>query len=327
MEDLLEQKDKEINSLKEKYKTIYPKNLLNKNNDKKKEIKILEEKLKEKEKKLKEYEEKLKLIKEENIKKISEIQNLKKRINNLEKGNNKNINTNNINVPLKETKNNENKNNSQSNQNNNNKNGNKDLIEKINSQNQLISNLQKEKESLKTIYDKNIASLNNQIESIKIENNNLKTELKESQSQNKDLKINIKEKEERIKSLENEIKLKEIEEMRLTKGKIKESGMFDNLKESELGDINEFDKLGNSQDDTKKENEKLKDEIMLLQKNLELKEYEQKNMVSKEEYDKILNENNNLKDELNELKNKDEQNEINILKQSVMSYNWNEPNS
>lgn len=66
---------------------------------------------------------------------------------------------------------------------------------------------------------------------------------------------------------------------------------------------------------------------MLLQKNLELKEYEQKNMVSKEEYDKILNENNNLKDELNELKNKDEQNEINILKQSVMSYNWNEPNS
>ena len=44
--------------------------------------------------------------------------------------------------------------------------------------------------------------------------------------------------------------------MRLTKGKIKESGMFDNLKESELGDINEFDKLGNSQDDTKKENEK-----------------------------------------------------------------------
>ena len=51
-------------------------------------------------KKLKEYEEKLKLIKEENIKKISEIQNLKKRINNLEKGNNKNINTNNINVPL-----------------------------------------------------------------------------------------------------------------------------------------------------------------------------------------------------------------------------------
>ena len=111
--------------------------------------------------------------------------------------------------------------------------------------------------------------------------------------------------------------------MRLTKGKIKESGMFDNLKESELGDINEFDKLGNSQDDTKKENEKLKDEIMLLQKNLELKEYEQKNMVSKEEYDKILNENNNLKDELNELKNKDEQNEINILKQSVMSYNWN----
>ena len=66
---------------------------------------------------------------------------------------------------------------------------------------------------------------------------------------------------------------------------------------------------------------------MLLQKNLELKEYELKNMVSKEEYDKILNENNNLKDELNELKNKDEQNEINILKQSVMSYNWNEPNS
>ena len=66
---------------------------------------------------------------------------------------------------------------------------------------------------------------------------------------------------------------------------------------------------------------------MLLQKNLELKEYEQKNMGSKEEYDKILNENNNLKDELNELKNKDEQNEINILKQSVMSYNWNEPNS
>ena len=46
MEDLLEQKDKEINSLKEKYKTIYPKNLLNKNNDKKKEIKILEEKSK-----------------------------------------------------------------------------------------------------------------------------------------------------------------------------------------------------------------------------------------------------------------------------------------
>ena len=47
----------------------------------------------------------------------------------------------------------------------------------------------------------------------------------------------IKEKEERIKSLENEIKLKEIEEMRLTKGKIKESGMFDNLKESEVFDI------------------------------------------------------------------------------------------
>ncbi len=83
-------------------------------------------------------------------------------------------------------------------------------------------------------------------------------------SENKNLTKALKEKEERIISLENEIKLKEQEEKRLERGKITESGVVNELKDSEIG--NEYidaNDLGQSQNDLIKENERLKDEIMI----------------------------------------------------------------
>ena len=142
-------------------------------------------------------------------------------------------------------------------------------------------------------------------------------------SENKNLTKALKEKEERIISLENEIKLKEQEEKRLERGKITESGVVNELKDSEIG--NEYidaNDLGQSQNDLIKENERLKDEIMILKKDLILaKENMNKSGVSKEEYEKIKSENSSLKYELNEEKIKNSKNieEINQLKKGIIS--------
>ena len=79
--------------------------------------------------------------------------------------------------------------------------------------------------------------------------------------------------------------------------------------------------IGNSQNELEKENEMLKDEIMKLRKDLDLVKYNSENMVSKEEYDKIISQNSSLKKELTEEKDKNSKNmeEINNLKKGIIS--------
>ena len=134
--------------------------------------------------------------------------------------------------------------------------------------------------------------MNNQIESLINENNKLKNELKEKESENKNLKKDLKEKEERIAAFEREKKLKELEEKRLNQGKIKESGFLNDenndnnhLKLSEFGAVseNEINEIGKSQEELIKENEKLKDEIMILKKDLEVLRATQKSATSNNE--------------------------------------------
>ena len=179
-------------------------------------------------------------------------------------------------------------------------------------------NIEKEKEE----FNKKIKDLNNQIETLKKENDRFTKELKEKESQNKNLKKDLKEKEERISALETEKKLKEKEETRLTRGKIRESALFDNnnginneLKLSEFGEENKINDLGKSQEELLKENEKLKDEIMILKKDLEIaRAYQQKESINKEE----------KKDEKNESQKNSE--DKNILKDSYMSLGMNYEN-
>ena len=179
----------------------------------------------------------------------------------------------------------------------------------INRNNINLLNLQKKNKD----FEEKIKALNNQIEKLNVENNNMKYELKEKVSENKNLKKELKEKEERITALENEIKLKEREEIRLTRGKIKESGVFNpELKNSELGEGTDVNDLGRSQDDLQKENERLKDEIMLLKKDLELAKEKIKSSKKEFEDEKDSNSNNLLGN--------------NLLKDSYLSLGMNYQN-
>ena len=146
-------------------------------------------------------------------------------------------------------------------------------------------------------------------------------ELIEIKSQKKNLEKNLKEKDERIIALQNEIELKEREENRKEKGKLKESGMLNELKFNEDIIINDFNELGKSQNEIEKENtqlkdenEKLKDEIMILKKDLELaKYYQENNLENKDEQDNNIIQNNSIKIEEEKPK------EINKLKNGLIS--------
>ena len=107
--------------------------------------------------------------------------------------------------------------------------------------------------------------------------------------------------------------MKEREEIRLTRGKIKESGVFNpELKNSELGEGTDVNDLGRSQDDLQKENERLKDEIMLLKKDLELAKEKIKSSKKEFEDEKDSNSNNLLGN--------------NLLKDSYLSLGMNYQN-
>ena len=272
LENSLSEKQKEINELKERLKITNTKKIVVKpSEDKTKEIKSLEKKVLEKEIEIDEVKRNNKVMAEDNKKQKIQINKLKEKIKNLEE---KNYSLNELVKSLsqqgKSQPNNEAKNllfvssSTVMNQNEN----------IINSANINNLNLKKEKE----IFDKKIKDLNNQLENFKKENDRIKKELKEKESQNKNLKKDLKEKEERISALETEIKLKEKEENRLNRGKLKESALYDNnnndinneLKMSQLAEEDKINDLGLSQEELLKENEKLKDQIMLLKKDLEL---------------------------------------------------------
>ena len=274
--------------------------------DKSKEISKLEKKVLEKEIEIDEIKHNNKVLVEDNKKQKIQINKFKEKIKNLEE---KNYTLNELIKSFSQGKsqnNNEAKNllieSSSTHMNQNQDNINNANINNI--------NIEKEKEE----FNKKIKDLNNQIETLKKENDRFTKELKEKESQNKNLKKDLKEKEERISALETEIKLKEKEENRLNRGKLKESALYDNnnnndinneLKMSQLAEEDKINDLGLSQEELLKENEKLKDQIMLLKKDLELARASQQiDSINKED----------KKDE-NQKNSKDK----NILKDSYMS--------
>ena len=322
LENSLNKKQKEINELKEKIKLVNTKPIIKQSEDKTKEIKKLEKKLSEKENEIKEKDINYKKVSIENKEKFKEIKNLKEKIKLLET---QNLSLNNL-IQSYSQKNNSNITESKKaifiststvlNKPKNIINDNK--MENFNFSINSIQYRKKEKEN----FNERVKFLNEQLESLQSDNNILKNDLDLKRKQNKELQKLLKEKEDRIKALENEIKLKEREEERKAKGKLKESQ--NELKRSEFGEIyyDEINDMGKSQNDLEKENELLKDEIMKLKKDLDLIKYNQsENMVTKEEYDKIISENSSLKRELFEEKDKNSKNneEKQNLKQGIIS--------
>ena len=101
-----------------------------------------------------------------------------------------------------------------------------------------------------------------------------------------------------------------MEEKRLTQGKIKESALFNNensdnnnLKMSEFGPASENDinDIGKSQEELQKENEMLKDQIMVLKKDLEVLRTTIKNGTSNNEKIEDKKESNSGNKEGNDL--------------------------
>ena len=119
-----------------------------------------------------------------------------------------------------------------------------------------------------------------------------------------------------------EMKINEKMSLRGNKTKFQESAI--NLSENNFGEINDniFENASdNDIEELKKKNKELENEVLILRKDLDLKEFNDKNMINKSELDKVQKEKSLLQSELNIEKEKNlrASEEISKLKESLQT--------